>query len=43
MLTYADVSQVCGEVAEDAVTEDCPMKPTNPYSASKVLYFYIYI
>jgi len=26
---------VCGEVAEDAVTEDCPMAPTNPYSASK--------
>ena len=35
LFLFCSTDEVCGEVAEDAVTEDCPMKPTNPYSASK--------
>lgn len=35
LFLFCSTDEVCGEIEEDAVTEDCPMKPTNPYSASK--------
>jgi dTDP-glucose 4,6-dehydratase len=35
LFLFCSTDEVCGEVENDAVTEDCPMKPTNPYSASK--------
>ena len=36
LFLHCSTDEVCGEVGGDAaVTEDCPMRPTNPYSASK--------
>ncbi|EKX47385.1 hypothetical protein GUITHDRAFT_157632 [Guillardia theta CCMP2712] len=35
LFLYCSTDEVYGEIKEDAATEDCPLRPTNPYSASK--------